>query len=113
MTERLNRVVETLNKLLLMDVRVFDFRGSSPFFDYQVIASGKSERQVHAAIDHLLQAFPKDEIRHIEGRDQSRWLLFDLGEIIVHVLHKDEREYYQFEKLFIGKEVVESNIKDI
>lgn len=113
MTERLNLVVETLNKLLLKDIRIYDFRGFSPFFDFQVIASGTNERQVHAAVDHLLQAFPGDEIKHIEGRDQSRWLLFDLGEVIVHVLHKDERDYYQFEKLFIGKEALESDIKGI
>ncbi|MFA5466715.1 MAG: ribosome silencing factor [Candidatus Izemoplasmatales bacterium] len=111
MTERLNRVVETLNKLLLKDIRIYDFRGFSPYFDYQVIASGTNERQVHAAIDHLLGVFP--DIKHIEGREESRWLLFDLGDIIVHVLHKDEREYYQFEKLFIGKEAGESESKTL
>jgi ribosome-associated protein len=113
MTERLNRVVKTLDKLLLNDIRVFDFRGFSPYFDFQVIASGTNERQVHAAIDHLLGAFPGNEIKHIEGREQSRWLLFDLGDIIVHVLHKEEREYYQFEKLFIGKEEVETGKLDV
>ncbi len=113
MTERLHLVVETLDNLKLKDIRIYDFRGFSPFFDYQVIASGTNERQVHAAIDHLRQAFPGNDIRRVEGQDADRWLLFDLGEIIIHVLHREEREYYQFEKLFIGKEEVATGIRSL
>ncbi|MBN2696590.1 MAG: ribosome silencing factor [Bacilli bacterium] len=103
MSEKLRKVVDALDKLVLTNIRIFDFRGYSPFFDYQVIASASNERQVHAAIDHLRKALPDEEHFQIEGQESDRWLLFDLGDIIVHVMHKEEREYYQFETLFISR----------
>lgn len=106
MSDRLKLVVDTLQKLLLKDIRVFDFRGYSPFFDYQIIASASNERQVHAAIDHLQKALPDEDHLQVEGKESNRWLLFDLGDIIVHVMHREEREYYQFEKLFMGRDEV-------
>jgi len=106
MSERLKKVVEALQNLILKDIRIYDFRGFSPFFDYQIIASASNERQVHAAIDHLKNAFLDQEYFHFEGQESNRWLLFDLGDIIVHVMHKEEREYYQFEKLFMGREEI-------
>lgn len=106
MTERLGQVVKALQALLLTDIRIYDFRGFSPFFDFQILASAQNERQVHAAISHLQEALNSQELTHIEGQESDRWLLFDLGDVLVHVLHKEEREYYQFEKLFIGKEEV-------
>ncbi|MFA5290530.1 MAG: ribosome silencing factor [Candidatus Izemoplasmatales bacterium] len=104
MKEKLKQVLAGLEALKLKDIKVYDFRGFSPFFDYQVIASASSERQVHASIHHIRQALPGEVIQHLEGQAGNRWLLFDLGDILVHVLHRDEREYYQFEKLFIGRE---------
>ena len=98
MTERLNRVVETLNKLLLMDVRVFDFRGSSPFFDYQVIASGKSERQVHRP-SMLCQAFPK-MVGYI-GAGTSPGCCVSLR--CRHIAAQGWSEDYQFEEYICGK----------
>jgi ribosome-associated protein len=106
MTERLELVVKALKGLLLTDIRIYDFRGFSPFFDYQILASAQNERQVHAAISHMQSSLVNQDFTHIEGQEADRWLLFDLGDILVHVLHKEEREYYQFEKLFIGREEI-------
>jgi len=110
MTDRLRLVVKTLEDLKLTNLRIYDFRGFSPYFDFQVVASASNERQVHASIDHIRQALPEEHIRKIEGIETSRWLLFDLGDIIVHVMHRDEREYYQFEKLFVGREISLSEV---
>lgn len=103
MTDRLKKAVETLEGLKLKDVFVYDFRDFSPFFDYQIIASGSNERQVHAAIDHLKQAFPDQGNLHVEGSEDNRWLLIDLEDIIIHVMHKDERDFYQLEKIFFER----------
>ncbi|MDD3112904.1 MAG: ribosome silencing factor [Candidatus Izemoplasmatales bacterium] len=107
MTERLGQVLKALQNCLLTDIRIYDFRGFSPFFDFQILASAQNERQVHAAISHLQEGLVDEKIDHIEGLESSRWLLFDLGDILLHVLHKEEREYYQFEKLFIGREEIQ------
>lgn len=111
MSERLKKVVDALQNLILKDIRIYDFRGFSPFFDYQIIASASNERQVHAAIDHLKQALSDQQYFQVEGQESNRWLLFDFGDIIVHVMHKEEREYYQFEKLFMGRE--EISVEDL
>jgi ribosome-associated protein len=106
MTEKLKKIKEALSALKLKDIYIYDFQDFSPFFDYQVIATASNERQVHAAINHLKQAFPEDNIR-VEGGTDNRWLLVDLEDIIVHVMHKDERDYYQIEKLFFERKQVE------
>ena len=106
MTEKLNKIKEALSALKLKDIYIYDFQDFSPFFDYQVIATASNERQVHAAINHLKQAFPEVNIR-VEGGTDNRWLLVDLEDVIVHVMHKDERDYYQIEKLFFERKQVE------
>ncbi|MDY0139496.1 MAG: ribosome silencing factor, partial [Candidatus Izemoplasmatales bacterium] len=95
MTDKLKKVYEALSDLKLKDIIIYNFQDFSPFFDYQVIATATNERQVHAAIDHVKQAFPEIVNMHIEGADDNRWLLIDLEDIIVHVMHKDERDFYQ------------------
>jgi ribosome-associated protein len=106
MTEKLKKIKAALSALKLKDIYIYDFQDFSPFFDYQVIATASNERQVHAAINHLKQAFPMDNIR-VEGATDNRWLLVDLEDVIVHVMHKDERDYYQIEKLFFERKQVE------
>jgi ribosome-associated protein len=106
MTELLDRVVRALAGLKLKDIRVFDFRGFSPLFDFIVIATGNTERQVAASVRHLVDALPDIGVRKIEGEAEARWILFDLGDILVNVMLKDEREYYQLEKLFIQREEI-------
>lgn len=106
MTEKLKRVYEALNALKLKDIIIYDFTEFSPFFDFQVIATASSERQVHAAIDHVKQAFPEIATMHVEGALENRWVLIDLEDIIVHVMHKEDREYYQIEKLFFERKQV-------
>ncbi len=105
MSVTLKKVVTALDDLKLKDITIFDFRGYSPLFDYMVIASGSSERQVLASINHIYQAVPEINAK-IEGATEGRWLLFDLGDIIVNVMHAEEREYYQLDKLFIQREKI-------
>lgn len=107
MTDKLKRVYNALADLKLKDIIIYDFQDFSPYFDYQIIATATSERQVHAAINHIKQAFPEINNFHIEGADDNHWLLIDLEDIIIHVMHKDEREYYQIEKLFFERKRVE------
>jgi len=105
MSETLKKVVKGLDDLKLKDITIYDFRGFSPLFDYMVIASGTSERQVLASVNHVYQALPEINSK-VEGTSEGRWLLFDLGDVIVNVMHVEEREYYQLDKLFIQREKI-------
>ncbi|MDD3127318.1 MAG: ribosome silencing factor [Candidatus Izemoplasmatales bacterium] len=111
MNEKLKRVVKALDDLKLTDIRIFDFRTFSPHFDFQVIATGNSERQVGASVKHLYDSLPEYNLTKIEGAAEARWILFDLGDIIISVMHRDEREYYQLEKLFVQHD--EILVKDL
>lgn len=101
MNDKLKRVVNALADLKLTDIRIYDFREFSPFFDFQVLATGSNERQVGASVRHIYDAVPENDRVKVEGQEEARWILFDLGDIIINVMHKDEREFYDLEKLFI------------
>lgn len=109
MNNKLSRVIHALEDLKLTDIRIFDFRGFSPFFDFQVIATGSNERQVSSSVRFINDILENDEELKLEGADEGRWILFDLKDIIVNVMHKEEREYYQLEKLFIQREEIPLN----
>ena len=85
------------------DVIVLDLRELTCIFDYFVIASGTSRRQLHAIseeIDHKLQKELNDKRMGIEGYAESSWILLDYGTIVVHLFEQDTRDYYGIEKLW-------------
>lgn len=77
---------------------------SEPFAlaDIFLIVSAKNERQAQAISDHvedeLLAAGIKTRFR--EGRETGRWILLDFGDVVVHVMHEQEREFYSLERLW-------------
>ncbi|MEZ7897415.1 MAG: ribosome silencing factor [Flaviflexus sp.] len=88
---------------LATSVVVIDVSERLPFTDLFVIASGETSRQVRAimdAIDEELNKAGVDRLRR-EGLDgEARWVLADYGDIIVHVQHDEEREFYALERLW-------------
>ncbi|MEM9184876.1 MAG: ribosome silencing factor [Planctomycetota bacterium] len=87
------------------DIVVLDLREQTPVFDYFVIATGSSRRQLHAIseeIDHCLEDDLGDKRMGIEGYSESRWILLDYGSIVIHLLDAETREYYALEELWSG-----------
>lgn len=85
------------------EVRVLDLREVTPEFDYFVVATGNSRRQLHAIseeIDHRLEDDLGDERRSIEGYDDSRWILLDYGSVVIHIFDEETRGYYAIEDLW-------------
>jgi ribosome-associated protein len=70
--------------------------------DYFVIASGRSDRQLHALGGAIVDELRADGIRPlgVEGRANTRWVLLDYGSVIVHLFAPEEREYYGLERLW-------------
>jgi len=92
------------------NVVILDLRKVSPLFDYFVIATGSSRRQMHAMseeIDHKLEDDMGDRRLSIEGYQDSRWILLDYGTIVVHLLDEEIREYYDLESLWAEATYVE------
>ncbi len=83
-------------------VVAIDVSDQMPLTDVFIIASASNERQVGAIVDEV-----EDRLREIgskplrrEGQREGRWVLIDFGDIIVHVQHEEEREYYALERLW-------------
>jgi ribosome-associated protein len=84
------------------NIVALDVSSRLPLTDVFVLATGASERQVDAIVDAVeekllaLDAKP----RRREGRAGARWVLLDFGDIVVHVMHAEDREYYALDKLW-------------
>ncbi|NOY28997.1 MAG: ribosome silencing factor, partial [Planctomycetes bacterium] len=91
------------------DVVVLDMRTITPIFDYFVLATGGSRRQLHAIseeIDHTLEDELNDSRMGIEGYNESRWILLDYGTVVIHLFDEETREYYALEDFWSGAERV-------
>ena len=85
------------------DIRVLDLRSVTEVFDYFVIATGSSRRQMHSVsdeIERIVKAEWGDEKRGIEGYDESRWIVIDYGDVIVQLFDADSRQYWDLEQLW-------------
>jgi ribosome-associated protein len=85
------------------DVMVLDVASQTALFDYFVIATGSSRRQLHAIADEIddkLQKDLGDKRLGIEGFDESRWIVLDYGSIVVHLFDDEMRHYYDLESLW-------------
>ncbi len=83
-------------------VTVLDVRGISSAADFFVIASGRSDTQVRAISENVIQDGKDagEPAVHVEGLDQGRWVLIDYIDCVVHVFHPAVREFYQLETLW-------------
>ena len=84
------------------DILVLDLRGLTPIFDFFVIATGSSRRQIHTLaeeIDAALHAQGEKRLS-IQGYETSRWIVQDYGDVLVHIFDPDAREYYALEDLW-------------
>jgi ribosome-associated protein len=85
------------------DIVVLDLRELTTEFDYFVLASGSSRRQLHAMseeIDRVLESELGDRRMGIEGYAESRWILLDYGNVVIHLFEPEAREYYALEQLW-------------
>ena len=84
------------------DVIAIDVSDQLALTDIFVIASASNERQVGAIVDEVEDRLRDQGVKPIrrEGQREGRWVLIDFGDIVVHVQHTDEREFYQLERLW-------------
>ena len=84
------------------DVLVLDMRGITPLYDFFVLATGTSRRQIHTLAEEIDAALRAEGDRRltIEGYEASRWVVQDYGDVVVHVFDPDTRDYYGIEELW-------------
>lgn len=84
------------------DIQVIDISQVSVLADYFIIANGNSESQVRALVDNVEEELSKAEyeMKQREGYGSGNWVLMDFGEIIVHVFDKENRLFYDLERIW-------------
>jgi len=100
-------VVEALDDLKGKDIRKLDVRDLTDIADYMVIASGTSDRHVKALADSVRERALEQGLKPIgtEGEETGEWVLVDFGDVLVHVMQQQTREFYDLEKLW-GEDLV-------
>jgi len=87
------------------NIVVLDMREQTPIFDYFVIATGTSRRQLHAMsdeIDNVLEKELGDHRLGVEGYQESHWVIMDYGDVVIHLFDENTRSYYDLEGLWGG-----------
>ncbi|KIL44474.1 ribosome silencing factor [Jeotgalibacillus soli] len=84
------------------DIIALNMKGVSLIADYFIICHGNSDKQVQAIAREVKDRAEEQGhvIKRIEGFDEARWVLVDLGDVVVHVFHREDRDYYKLEKLW-------------
>lgn len=100
--EAVRRATELARERKAHDVTVLDLRGISSATDYFLIASGRSDVQVKAIAEHIVDELKDGGHRpnHVEGLQGGRWALIDYIDFVVHVFHPQARAFYQLENLW-------------
>jgi ribosome-associated protein len=91
------------------DILVLDMRSCTPLFDYFIIATGTSRRQIHTLAEETDAALRAegDHRQGIEGYEASKWVVQDYGDIMIHVFDQDTRDYYKLEELWADAKQVD------
>ena len=94
--------VEALKDKKAIDVKVLDITGVTVIADYFIIASGNNRNQVQALIDNVEEQLGRAGVspKQIEGYDAANWVLMDYRDIIVHVFDKENRLFYDLERIW-------------
>lgn len=100
-------VVDALEDVKARDIVVFNTARLPSMFERVIIASGDSSRQVRALADHVRDKVKENggKVYGIEGEKGGEWVLVDLGEIVVHLMHPTVRSFYNLEEVWGGKAV--------
>ncbi|MBO1255407.1 ribosome silencing factor [Alteromonas sp. 5E99-2] len=94
--------IDKIEDMKARDVVVIDVTGRSSITDTLVICSGNSKRHVMSIADNVVSESKQAGMPplSVEGKDSGEWVLVDLGEVIVHVMQDETRDFYQLEKLW-------------
>ena len=97
-----NKIIESLEDLKAVNPIVIDVKKVSTFTDYMVIASGTSNRHITAISEKVIESLKENKISgvKVEGQLGDDWLLVDAGDVIVHLMSSDAREFYDLESLW-------------
>ena len=103
------KIVEALEDKKAEDITVLDIGGVSSIADYFIIANGNNANQLTAMEDALDEAMDTNGVhqKQVEGTSNSTWILMDYQDIIVHLFSKEDRQFYDLDRIWRDGKVVD------
>lgn len=100
--------IDALEDKKAEDIQIIDIGEVSPLADYFIIANGTNRNQVQALADNVEELLGKlgYERRPIEGYDSANWILLDYKDVIIHIFDKENRSFYDLERIWRDGKVV-------
>ena len=108
------KIVEALEDKKAEDITVLDIGEVSSIADYFIIADGSNRNQVQAMADSAEEALGRAgyDAKQIEGYQSANWILMDYKDIIVHVFSKEDRAFYDLERIWRdGKQITKEDLQ--
>lgn len=101
-------VYEALDEKKGYDIKLIDISEITMIADYFVIASGDSTTQIQAMINNVEEHMHKNgyAVKRVEGNKNSTWVLMDFGDVIVHIFDKEDRLFYDLERIWADGKVL-------
>lgn len=95
-------IMEAINKTKGENVNIYEANALNPFIDYIVICEASSYRQVYAMATNIKDLLKENgiHIKSFEGQKDSKWILLDVDDVIVHVFLTEERDNYALDELY-------------
>jgi ribosome-associated protein len=106
-------VQDVLDERKGQNITTLDVRGKTSFTDYMVVVTGTSDRHLKSLCDYVSEKLKENGVKSlgVEGDLGSDWVLLDLGDVIVHAMTAQAREFYQLEKLWSVDHAKESDAR--
>ena len=109
------RVLQILEEIKAVDPVLIDVVGISGFADAMIVATGTSTRHIRSMHDALVTSVKEMEISllGVEGKESNDWVLIDMGDLIVHLMRKETREFYDLEKFWSNQKLSNKGLGEI
>ncbi len=104
------RIVEAAEDAKAEDISALDLRGKTLIADYFVVCTGTSDVHIRSVADRIQEAMEQEgeRVLRIEGYREATWVLLDYGDIVVHIMRREQREHYGLEAFWQNAPLIES-----
>ncbi len=109
--ELVRTAYKALDEKFGIDITVLNVEGVTVLAEYFIIASANNSTQLRAMAENVSEKLCKSgaRLKHSEGYQKSNWILLDFSDIIIHLFTKDEREFYDLERIWRDADGVEAH----